>query len=153
MFFWRIVFALILVEIFALIALIALIGEIGFFAVFGLWLVSAFFGGWLMQEQGMATLNRAQASLNRGTLPMGDLFEGLCVFGAGALLIMPGFISDIVALALLVPSFRNLVRTRGAKTFGLKEENMRASDDGVIDGVYERVPERTEQIMAKNPEN
>lgn len=150
MFFWRIVFALVLVEIFIL---AALIGEIGFFAVFGLWLVTAFFGGWLMQEQGMATLNRAQASLNRGALPVGELFEGLCVFGAGALLIMPGFVSDLVAFALLVPSFRNLLRIRGAKSFGLKEENIRAADDGVIDGVYERVSERPEQIVAKSPEN
>lgn len=150
MFFSRIAFALVLVEI---LILVALIGEIGFFAVFGLWAVSAVAGIWLIQEQGMATMRRAQESFQRGTMPVGEMFESLCLFGAGLLLIMPGFVSDAFALALLVPACRNLLRGRGPKTFGFKEGPARGYDDAVIDGVYERVPERSEQITAKNPEN
>lgn len=150
MFFSRITFALVLIEIFTL---FVIIGEIGFFAVLGLWALSAVAGMWLIQEQGIATMRRAQESLNRGAFPVGEMFGSFCLFGAGLLLIMPGFISDALAIALLVPAFRNLLRTRGAKTFGFKEDSMRAQDDGVIDGVYERVPERNEQIPAKNTEN
>lgn len=152
MFFSRIAFALVLIE---MLVLFAVIGEIGFFAAFGLWALSAVIGVWLIQEQGLATMRRAQESFNRGVLPMGDMFESLCLLGAGLLLIMPGFVSDVVAAALLVPSFRNLARRRGAKIFGLKEQQQPQPtyDDGVIDGVYERVPERNERISPKNLEN
>jgi len=150
MFFWRIAFALVLLEI---VVLAVVIGEIGFFAALGLWVLSAFIGSWLIQEQGFGTLRRAQASFEKNIFPAGEIFESFCIFAAGLLLIMPGFVSDVVAFALLVPSFRNLLRQRGGAAFGLHEENIRASDDGVIDGVYERVPERTEQISPKSPEN
>lgn len=150
MFFGRIALVLMVIEIFVL---VAIIGEIGFFATLGLWLISALIGGWLMQEQGMSTLKRAQASFERGMLPVDELFESLCLFGAGALFIMPGFVSDFFAFALLVPSFRNLLRSRGGKTFGLKDAPLRPQEDGVIDGVYERVPERTEQIPPRTHEN
>lgn len=150
MFFWRIGFALVLLEI---LVLAIVIGEIGFFATLGLWMLTAFIGGWLIQEQGFETLRRAQASFERNIFPASEIFEGFCVFAAGLLLIMPGFLSDIVAFALLAPSFRNLLRLRGGKAFGLREESMRSYDEGVIDGVYERVPERTEQIAPKSPEN
>lgn len=150
MFFWRIGGALALLEI---VVLAMVIGEIGFFATLGLWLLTVFIGGWLIQEQGLETLRRAQASFERNIFPGAEIFEGFCVFAAGLLLIIPGFVSDIAAAALLAPSFRNLLRRRGGKTFGLREEDKPAHDDGVIDGVYERVPERTEQIAPKTPEN
>jgi UPF0716 protein FxsA len=148
MFFWKALPALILVEI---LVFAAVIGEIGFFATLGLWLLSAMIGGWLVNEQGLATLTRAQASFEKGVLPVGEIFDSLCLFAAGALLILPGFVSDVFAFAILVPGIRTILRTRGAPKFGLKEENLRPRDDSVIDGVYERVPERTEQIGSNNP--
>ena len=150
MFLGRIAFVLAVVEI---LVFAAIIGEIGFFATMGLWMLAAIIGGWLMQAQGMATLKRAQSSFDRGVVPMDEIFQSLCLFAASALLILPGFVSDLIAFALLVPSFRNLLRSHGAKTFGLQEETLRPYEDGVIDGVYERVPERAERIDVKDPEN
>jgi UPF0716 protein FxsA len=149
MLFRRIGFALVLLEI---VSLAAVVGGIGFFAAMGLWFLTAFIGGWLIQEQGFETLRRAQASFERNVFPAAEIFESFCVFAAGLLLIMPGFVSDILAFALLVPSFRNLLRRRGGSAFGLREETMRARDDGVIDGVYERVPEHAVQIAPESPE-
>lgn len=150
MFFSRIAFALFLIEMFTL---FLIVGEIGFFPAFGLWALSAFAGIWLIQEQGIATMKRAQESLHRGALPVGEMFESFCLLGAGLLLIMPGFVSDLLAIAFLIPAFRNIVRTRGAKTFGLRDAPTRTYDDGVIDGVYERVPERPEQISPRSIDN
>ena len=150
MFFWRIALALVVLEI---IVMGVVIDNIGFFPTLGLWVLSAMIGGWLVQEQGMATMTRAQASFDRGVLPMGEMFESLCLFAAGALFILPGFVSDAIAFALLIPFVRNLLRTKGATKFGLREENLRPRDDGVIDGVYERVPEQNERIAPKSPEN
>lgn len=150
MFFWRAALALVLLEI---VVFAAVIGEIGFFAALGLWLLSVMIGGWLMQEQGLGVMARAQAAFDRGAVPVGELFESFCLFAAGALFILPGFVSDIIAFALLVPALRNVLRVKGAGYFGMKEADMRPYDDGVIDGVYERVQEKPGQIPPKSPEN
>jgi UPF0716 protein FxsA len=150
MFFSRIAFALLLVEAFGL---FVIIGEIGLLATLGLWALSAVIGMWLIQEQGVATFGRVQAALSRGEIPVGEMYESLCGFGAGLLLIMPGFVSDILAIALLIPAFRNFLRMRSTPAAGFKPHSSRTYDDGVIDGVYERVPERVEQISPKTPEN
>jgi UPF0716 protein FxsA len=148
--FWKVLPVLILVEI---LVFVAVIGEIGFFSTLGLWLLSAMIGGWLVNKQGLAALTRAQASFEKGVLPMEEIFNSLCLFAAGALLILPGFVSDLFAFAILVPGIRSMLRIKGAPKFGLKEENLRPRDDRVIDGVYERVPERTEQISPKTYDN
>jgi UPF0716 protein FxsA len=102
--FFRIGFALVFVEI---LVLAAVVGEIGFFAALGLWFLTAFIGGWLIQEQGFETLRRAQVSFERNVFPAAEIFESFCIFAAGLLLIMPGFVSDTLAFAArsLVPQF------------------------------------------------
>jgi UPF0716 family protein affecting phage T7 exclusion len=149
MFFSRIALALFLAEVFGL---FVVVGEIGFFATLGLWALSAVIGVWLIRRQGMTTFGRAQAAFSRGEIPVGEMYEGLCIFGAGLLLIMPGFVSDLLAVALFIPSFRNFLRIRTAPAAGFKAQATHTYDGDVIDGVYERVPERMDQIPPKTPE-
>ena len=68
-----------------------------------LWLLGAtLLGMSLIARGGARTLRRAQASLQRGELPTADLFEGLIGAVAGVLLILPGFITDALAVILLI---------------------------------------------------
>jgi len=60
----------------------------------------------LVRSQGLATMGRLQADLRQGTLPVTALFDGLCLAMAGMLLILPGFMTDIAAIALLLPPVR-----------------------------------------------
>ena len=149
MFFWQAGFGLVILEI---ITFGLVIGEIGFFATLALWICTAMLGGWLVREQGVATLIRTQASFDRGIVPVDDLFDSLCLFIAGALFILPGFISDGMAFMLLIPPFRTLLRTHLPKRFGLKEDAFKSHDDGVIDGDYVRVEDPVDVIeQRKDP--
>ncbi len=95
-----------LVEIYLLIEIGGVIG-VGwtiFLVVF-----TAVLGAQLVRRQGLATLRRVQASLRRDELPALELLEGLCLLVAGALLLTPGFFTDAVGFACLVPSLRTTI--------------------------------------------
>ena len=96
-----------------LVLLIAFIGiplsEIAVFiqagALIGLWptvlavILTAVIGTALLRHQGLSTLKRAQDSLKKGEVPVGALFEGVCLLIASLLLLTPGFITDSIGFA------------------------------------------------------
>jgi UPF0716 protein FxsA len=87
------------------------VGErIGVSSVILLCLLAAFAGSALMRAQGLAALRRAQASLDQKQFPTDELFNGICILLAGALLVLPGFVSDAIGLLLFLPPFRRLLR-------------------------------------------
>ena len=67
---------------------------------------SAVVGVWLVRRQGLATATRVQAMVARGESPALGMLEGLALLAAGVLLIIPGFLTDIVAFVLLIPPLR-----------------------------------------------
>jgi UPF0716 protein FxsA len=83
---------------------------IGLWPTIGLVVLTAVAGTWLLRLQGLATLARAQRSMEHNQLPVAELFDGLCLLIAGILLLTPGFVTDGFGLLLLVPPFRALLR-------------------------------------------
>jgi len=73
-------------------------------------IATAVIGTALLRRQGLATLARARENMDQGTLPVVELFDGLCLLLAGALLLTPGFFTDALGAVLLVPAFRTIVR-------------------------------------------
>ena len=67
-------------------------------------------GSILLRSQGRAVWRRFNEALAAGKMPHNEVIDGVLVIFGGALLITPGFLSDIVGLALLVPPTRALVR-------------------------------------------
>ena len=63
-------------------------------------------GAWLAKRQGLAVLGRIRAQLEAGLLPGRELVDGALVLVAGVLLLTPGFLTDTVALLLLLPPVR-----------------------------------------------
>lgn len=63
-------------------------------------------GGALLRAQGQAVLQRVRASTARGEPPAGAAFDTFCIVAAAILLIVPGFITDLVAIALLIRPVR-----------------------------------------------
>ncbi len=78
--------------------------------VIGLVLGTGLAGAWIVRRHGWRTVVRIQADLAAGRVPAAALFDGLLVFVAGALLIMPGVLSDLAAMLLLMPVTRNMVK-------------------------------------------
>ena len=81
-------------------------GLLGAWPTIGLVVLTAIVGTWLIRLQGFAVLARAQQSLEQETLPVQEIFDGLCLLLAGALLLTPGFMTDAFGFALLVPAVR-----------------------------------------------
>lgn len=144
--------------------------EIGLFieigGLIGLWptlavvLLTAALGSWQLRAQGLTTLARARQQLDRGELPTRELFDGFCLVIAGAMLLTPGFMTDVIGLALFVPAIRNSVRrflarrmettaeTRvwvdGEEISARQSRPRRGPGGGVIEGEYRDVSDPTD---------
>ncbi len=70
---------------------------------------TAVVGAGLVRVQGLSTLNRIQQSMQQGKMPAMEMFEGLALFLAGALLLTPGFFTDAIGFSLLIPPLRRLM--------------------------------------------
>ena len=79
---------------------------IGVFNTIGFVIFTAVLGAYLVRQQGFATLNKVQQETNAGRVPAMPMAEGLALFFAGAVLLTPGFMSDAIGFALLVPPLR-----------------------------------------------
>lgn len=80
--------------------------EIGVLPTLALVILSGLVGFSLLRTQGLDILRRIQAELDAGRMPGEALFHGALVVAAGLLLILPGFVSDIVGIALFLPPVR-----------------------------------------------
>ncbi len=127
---------------------VATVGEIGFFQTFFLWLIAAFGGLWLVRRQGISALAKFTAP---HPLTANDLQDGLCLLLAGLLFIFPGFVSDLIGFALLMPMFRSYLRQEFARRSPYRAPNSSGGESGVIEGVYEVVEEEPHKIERKPP--
>jgi UPF0716 protein FxsA len=85
-------------------------GALGVLNTIALMILMSLVGAWLAKREGLGVLRRIQASLDRGDIPSREVADGGLILLAGALMIAPGFISDCLALILLFPPTRALVR-------------------------------------------
>jgi len=67
-------------------------------------------GAWLAKREGLGVLRRLQAAVNAGRVPGTELIDGFLILLAAALMLTPGFLTDIVAILLLLPPVRAVVR-------------------------------------------
>lgn len=92
-----------LVEIYFLIEVGEVIGAI---PTIGLVVFTALLGAMLLRFQGWMTLQRTRLSLAQGQLPAVELMEGVVLLFSGALLLTPGFVTDAIGFAGLIPPLR-----------------------------------------------
>ena len=85
-------------------------GKVGLAATLGLVITTGLLGAALARHEGIRCLRNVQQQLAAGKLPADSLLDGLLILLAGALLITPGVLSDLLGLALLLPPFRRLVK-------------------------------------------
>jgi UPF0716 protein FxsA len=80
-------------------------------------LVESLIGAWLMKRQGRGVLTRIQDALGAGRMPTRELVDGGLILFAGALMLTPGFVTDIFGFLLLIPPTRALVRAAVMRRF------------------------------------
>jgi UPF0716 protein FxsA len=75
-------------------------------------------GSLLLRAQGRTVWRRFNENLAAGRMPHREVLDGVLVIFGGAFLVTPGFLTDVVGLALLIPPTRALVRRLVARRLG-----------------------------------
>lgn len=142
-------------------SLIVVGGYIGVMPTIALVLALSLFGAYLLRTQGFAALFKAQAALARGEMPVAAMLDGVGLTIAAGLLIAPGFITEAMGFALLVPAVRRwamqlaigrLLRSHTFATAGSASNPQRPAANpagprkkpnpsGVIEGEFQRLDE------------
>jgi UPF0716 protein FxsA len=101
---------LILVPIVELYVMVQVAGVIGVLPTVVLVLAMCFAGAWLMKVEGLGVLRRMQRQLNAGEMPTTEAVNGVLIVLGGLLMLVPGFVTGIIGLLLLLPPVRAVVR-------------------------------------------
>ncbi|HEX8590303.1 FxsA family protein [Pseudomonas sp.] len=83
--------------------------SIGFLPTFLLVVAGSMLGVLVVRVAGLATAFSARQSLARGELPAQQMLDGLMMTIGGGLLVLPGFLSDVLGLLCLMPFTRRLI--------------------------------------------
>jgi UPF0716 protein FxsA len=92
--------------------LITVGSHIGALPTIGLVFLTAIIGVTLLRQQGVSTLVRANQRMRSGEIPATEMGEGIFLAVGGALLLTPGFITDAVGFACLIPGIRKWLLRR-----------------------------------------
>lgn len=84
--------------------------EIGVWWTIAILVADSIVGSVLMRSQGRAAWRRFNEATRAGRVPAREVLDGALVIFGGALLLTPGFLTDVLGLALLFPPTRALVR-------------------------------------------
>lgn len=86
--------------------------QIGFLGLVAVLLGAALLGAWAISHEGRRSMRALTQALRSGRPADAELVDGMLVAAAGVLLVLPGLISDIAALVLLLPPVRRAVGRR-----------------------------------------
>ena len=107
-------------------ALLIQVGDLfGVLPTVAIVLATGFAGAWLARTQGILALRRLQRELASASFPAEEIFDGAIILAGGLLLLTPGFMTDLLGLAALVPGSRHLI-----KLFVKREVRRRISGRG-----------------------
>ena len=148
-------FVFIVIPLIELAVIIKVGSLIGVFPTIALLILSAIVGISLVRREGLSTLMRAKQRSDAGESPEVEALESIIIALSGCLMVLPGFITDIIGICGLIPPLRRLLVHRIKKrvhihTSGKTYEGYRADEPSaskkphVIEGEFER--------KDKNPE-
>lgn len=98
--------AFLLVPVIEIALFIQVGGAIGMWPTLGIVVLTAVLGTWLVRTQGRIAMGQLRSSFSDLNDPTEPLAHGAMILVAGALLLTPGFFTDAVGFALLMPPVR-----------------------------------------------
>jgi UPF0716 protein FxsA len=128
-----------------------LFDEIGFWQTAGLGALSCVTGLFLVQAQGVGLAAQMRAPFSQ-ELTLESLLGSLSLLLAGFLFAFPGFVSDALGFALLVPTVRAFIKQKTVKPFAGQAAPRYPAGDDVIEGDFEVVPDVPEPIEHRQKE-
>jgi UPF0716 protein FxsA len=106
----KLLFLFVVVPAIELVLLIELGGRIGLLPTIAIIFLTGVVGATLARWQGLSVLRQMQTQMAQGQLPASAMFDAVIILVAGALLLTPGFLTDVVGFAFLVPGIRGVVK-------------------------------------------
>jgi UPF0716 protein FxsA len=106
----RLLLLFIAVPLIELAILLKLGSVFGLLPTIALVIVTGVAGASLARSQGLRVLLQIRQELAAGQVPVGKLMDGLIILIAGALLLTPGLLTDLVGLTVLLPGPRDFVK-------------------------------------------
>ena len=125
----KLLFLFIAIPAIELVLLIKLGGLIGLLPTIAIIFVTGALGATLARWQGVSVLRDIQTQMAQGQLPASAMFDGVIILLAGALLLTPGFLTDIVGFLSLVPGVRQVFKRAIRKRI---ERSIQQGDSVVI---------------------
>lgn len=132
------------------VAVLVAVGDaIGVLPTIGLLLLASLVGAWLLRREGNRTLRAFADAARTRRPPHRELIDGVLIAASGVLIVVPGFVSDVLALLVLLPPTRALLRrrilrsagrtassrVRGGAGYGINYGDIHGGTDrGVVDG-------------------
>lgn len=107
---WMLAVAFIVVPILEIYVLIQVGQVIGAWWTILLLIASGFLGSYLVKREGSRAWWALQDALRAGRVPAKELADGALILIGGTLLLTPGFLSDVVGMAVILPLTRPLAR-------------------------------------------
>ena len=104
-------------------------GKIGAFNTVAIIFLTALIGIFFARVQGIQTLRSGIVNLYQNKIPVYEMLSGATIAFAALLLIIPGFVTDLVGFVILVPSTRKLLFNKI-----LKNKTETKKPDKIIDG-------------------
>lgn len=98
-------------------------------------------GAILLRSQGRTVWRRFNEALAARRMPHREILDGIGVVFGGALLLTPGFITDVVGLALLLPPSRAAIRRLLTRRIGKRLTFGVVDFDGPIEGTARQRPD------------
>ncbi len=115
--FFNLLLLFIVVPVVELLILFRIGGALGAVTTFTIIVITGVIAAYLAKRQGGLILKKIQSSLAHGKIPTAEVIDGLIILVAGAVLLTPGFLTDITGFLLLLPFGRHLVKLWLIKKF------------------------------------
>jgi UPF0716 protein FxsA len=126
---------------------------IGGWETIALVLMVSFLGAWIVKQQGVGQWRRIRGELAIGRVPGPAVVDGALLLSAGLLFLIPGFVTDVFAVLLLIAPVRALVRSALARRYRVVaavHSSGSASNRGDVLDVGSRT--RAERAQDQHPE-
>jgi UPF0716 protein FxsA len=150
------------------ISLLLNVGEmIGGWNTVAIVIFTAFFGAYLVRQQGLSTLMQAQSKMQAGSMPGQEMAEGLLLVIAGVLLVTPGFITDGIGFLFSLPFTRPTIaksllkyltvrvvasQSQQQASFYHHEKSSNRDEDDIIEGEFESKEASTDKSKLEGPD-
>ena len=133
---------LLVAAIVELVVLVVVGKAIGVLATIGLLILASLVGAALLRREGTRTLAAFREALRTRRPPHRELIDGMLIAAAGVFIVLPGFVSDVLGLLLLLPPTRALVRRRMLRSAVLHTHTpVRFAPGAIVEGeVIEEPP-------------